>query len=72
MGLMSNKPLTGAVILTFLLQLAVIYVPFLQRIFRTTPLTLGQLVISLLLSSIVFIAVELSKWIRRRRETATA
>jgi len=72
MGLMSNKPLLGAVLLTFVLQLAVIYVPFLQRIFKTTALTLGQLAISLLLSSIVFIAVELSKWIRRRRESATA
>ena len=67
LGLGTNKPLLGAVSLTFALQLAVIYVPFLQRIFRTTYLSLGQLLVSLVLSSIVFLAVETSKWIKRRR-----
>ena len=66
-GLGTNKSLLGAISLTFALQLAVIYVPFLQRIFRTTSLTLGQLSVALLLSTIVFLAVEVSKWIKRRR-----
>jgi len=34
-----NLYLVGAVVLSFLLQLAVIYVPFLQRLFKTVPLT---------------------------------
>ena len=68
LGIMTNKPLVGAVLLTFVLQLAVIYVPFMQRIFKTTPLTFGQLVVCMLLSCIVFVAVELSKWFRRRLE----
>jgi len=68
LGLFTNRPLVGAVVLTFLLQMAVVYVPFLQRIFDTQPLTAVQLAISLALSSIVFLAVETSKWIRQRRE----
>ena len=61
LGFFSNKLLIGAVLLTFVLQLIVIYVPFMQRIFDTAPLTLIQFLISLGLSSVVFIAVELSK-----------
>ncbi len=67
LGFFSNKPLLGAVLLTFILQGIVIYVPFMQRIFDTAPLTLTQFLISLALSSIVFIAVELSKWRRNPR-----
>ena len=32
-GIFSNKQLIGSVLLTFLLQLAVIYIPFLQNVF---------------------------------------
>ena len=38
-GLWSNAPLLGAVVLTFMLQLAVLYIPFLNAIFDTSPLT---------------------------------
>jgi Ca2+-transporting ATPase len=65
-GLLSNKPLLGAVLLTFGLQLAVVYVPFLQNLFKTTSLSAGELFISLLLSTIVFWGVELEKWLIRR------
>jgi len=68
LGLFSNPSLIGAVLLTFALQLAVIYVPFLQNIFDTTALSFGQLMLSLGLSSIVFIAVELVKLVRQRFE----
>jgi P-type Ca2+ transporter type 2C len=67
-GLMSNKAMVGAVLLTFLLQLAVIYVPFMQAIFSTVALTPMELAISLAVSSIVFIAVEVDKWRRRRQQ----
>ncbi|HVN54362.1 MAG TPA: cation-translocating P-type ATPase [Anaerolineaceae bacterium] len=66
LGLLSNKPLLGSVILTFALQMAVIYVPFLQGVFHTYPLPAGDLAISLGVSLIVFFAVELVKVIRRR------
>jgi Ca2+-transporting ATPase len=66
-GLFSNKAMVGAVLLTFLLQLAVVYVPFLQDIFNTYPLRIENLLISLAMSAIVFFAIELFKVFIRRR-----
>ncbi len=66
-GLRSNRLMLVAVTLTFVLQMALIYVPFLQGFFRTTALSLPDLAISLLASSVVFVAVELEKWVRRGR-----
>jgi len=66
-GALSNKPLLGAVFLTFALQLATIHVPFLNPIFKTEPLTAGQLAVTILLSTVVFLAVEIEKAIKRRR-----
>lgn len=66
-GLLSNKPLLGAVALTFCLQMLVIYVPFLQTVFKTTPLSTSELAIALALSTVVFWAMELDKWLIRRR-----
>ena len=65
-GLMSNKPLLGAVLLTFVLQLALIYMPFLQTVFETVSLPLPYLLLSLILSSLVFIVIEIYKAIHRR------
>ncbi|TVQ46101.1 MAG: cation-translocating P-type ATPase [Gloeocapsa sp. DLM2.Bin57] len=65
-GLLSNKPMLAAVALTFSLQMAVIYVPILQHVFKTTPLSVRDLVICLALSIFVFFAMELSKWLMRR------
>jgi Ca2+-transporting ATPase len=64
-GVTSNKPLLGAVALVFGLQMAVIYVPFLNPIFHTQPLTLRQLALTLFVSSVVFIAIELDKVYQR-------
>ncbi len=68
LGLFTNPFLLGSVALTFLLQMAVVYVPFLQNIFDTVPLSLEQLLISLGFSTIVFIVVEVVKWIRQQIE----
>jgi Ca2+-transporting ATPase len=66
-GLFSNKALLGAVLLTFILQMAVVYVPFLQAIFKTVALPPVDLLISLVLSTVVFWVVELEKWFLRQR-----
>ena len=67
-GLFSNRLMVIAVITTFMLQLALIYVPFLQGIFSTVALTGTQLGISLVVSLTVLAAVEAVKWFRRQRE----
>jgi len=66
-GLLSNKAMLGSILLTFALQIAVIYTPFLNRAFSTTPLSLQDLLISLGFSVVIFLAVELFKWVRQRR-----
>ena len=69
MGLLSNKPLLWAVILTFGLQMTTIYIPALNPIFKTAPLTAGELAIALLLSSVIFFVVEIEKWWFRRKDS---
>jgi Ca2+-transporting ATPase len=70
-GLGSNKPLLGAVLLTFVLQIAVVYVPFLQDFFKTMALSPADLAISLALSTVVFSGVELQKWWLRLRSRSS-
>jgi Ca2+-transporting ATPase len=73
-GVFSNRFLMGAVLLTFVLQLAVVYVPILQDFFKTDALSTQELIISLVLSTIVFFGIEIEKWLTRRvgRESAAA
>jgi Ca2+-transporting ATPase len=66
LGIASNRPLLAAVLLTVLLQLAIIYLPFFNQVFKTQPLSLDELVFCLALSSIVFFVVEIEKWMIRR------
>jgi Ca2+-transporting ATPase len=66
-GLLTNKPLLLSVVATLVLQLATIYVPSLNPIFKTQPLSAGELALVLALSTIVFIAVEIEKFLRRSR-----
>ncbi|MDH5354974.1 MAG: HAD-IC family P-type ATPase, partial [Gammaproteobacteria bacterium] len=66
LGLSSNLPMLGAVVLTLFLQMAVIYVPVLNNIFHTQPLPLFDLAACLALSSTVLFVVEIEKWLMRR------
>jgi Ca2+-transporting ATPase len=66
-GLRSNLPMVWAVLSTLALQLVLIYAPFAQNIFETVPLTFSELALCLLVSSFVFIGVELFKFIQRLR-----
>jgi Ca2+-transporting ATPase len=65
-GLFTNLPMLGAVMLTVMMQLAVIYLPALNPIFHTQPLPLFDLCVCLGLSSLSLLAVEIEKWLARR------
>jgi Ca2+-transporting ATPase len=65
-GFGSNRPLLIAVLVTVALQLATIYLPALNPVFKTEPLSTAELALCLGLSSIVFFAVEFEKWLVRR------
>ncbi len=65
-GLFSNLPLFAAVGVTFALQLATLYVPFLNQIFETAPLSGKELGFVAMIASVVLVAVEIEKWFRRK------
>jgi Ca2+-transporting ATPase len=65
-GPLSNKYLLGAVILSFFFQMATIYFPLLNPVFKTQPLSMKELLVTIGLSSIVFFAAETQKWWKRR------
>jgi P-type Ca2+ transporter type 2C len=65
-GFLSNKPLLMAVGGTIFLQLGVIYLPFMNEIFRTKPLNLKELLFVGGIALIVFHAVEMEKLIRSK------
>ena len=64
-GFFSNRLMLLAVSVTFILQMALIYVPFLQNFFETEALSLTDLLIALATSLVVFIAVEISKQFKK-------
>ncbi|RYZ23419.1 MAG: HAD family hydrolase, partial [Sphingobacteriales bacterium] len=66
-GFLSNMPLVWALLFTFGLQLAIIYLPFANQIFKTQPLTLTELLLSIAAAAIVFHAVELEKLVKRKK-----
>ena len=65
-GLLSNKPLLGVVGLTVALQFATIYVPALTRVFKTEVLGVGEVALTLAAASVVLLAVEIEKWLKRK------
>jgi Ca2+-transporting ATPase len=66
LGARTNLPLLGAVTLTFVLQMATLYVPALQRVFQTQPLTASELLVCIAAASMVLFGIELEKWLARR------
>ncbi len=67
-GIFTNIYLLGAVLLVFAMQMAAIYLPALNRVFKTAPLTVTELLLALGLSSLIFIAVEIEKYFKRRAD----
>ena len=67
LGWRTNKPLLVAVIAIVAVQLAIIYLPPLQAIFETEALAPIELAVMLAASTLAFVAVEIEKWVIRRR-----
>ena len=65
-GLWSNRSLAWVLLFTFALQLLIIYVPWFNLIFKTAPLSISELAFCLAMSSVVFMGVEIEKWMIRR------
>jgi Ca2+-transporting ATPase len=68
-GLRANPAMIGVTVLTILLQLAAIYVPFLDEFFQVVPLSAANLGICVALGGVVWGAVELEKYILLRKVT---
>ncbi|MCA9982060.1 MAG: HAD-IC family P-type ATPase, partial [Anaerolineales bacterium] len=67
LGLFSNRIMTWAIIITFALQIALIYVPFANTFFSTAPLNALQLGICLAVSVLMLVILETVKWFRFRK-----
>jgi Ca2+-transporting ATPase len=65
LGLFTNRPLLGSVLLAIALQLAIIYLPALNAVFRTVPLSVEELALTFAGAALVFFAVEIEKVLRR-------
>ncbi|MBL7809293.1 MAG: cation-translocating P-type ATPase, partial [Saprospiraceae bacterium] len=65
-GFFTNLPLLSAVMLTFALQMLVIYLPYMNEVLKTEPLSLKELGICIFMAMIVFHAVELEKWVKMK------
>jgi len=63
----SNKWIWGAVGISVVLQILVIYVPFLQAAFGTSPLSVLDWLVCLAVSSLVLWPIEALKWVARRQ-----
>ena len=60
-NVLNNKYLIGSVIFGFLMLMIAIYVPFFQDILQTVPLTIKDLGIVALISSLSLVGIEISK-----------
>jgi len=69
-GFFRNRHLIAAALGTIGLQLLVIYAEPFQSAFRTYALPWEEILVATVVASSVFFAVELEKWIRRRRDRA--
>ncbi|XGV98266.1 MAG: cation-translocating P-type ATPase [Leptolyngbya sp. BL-A-14] len=66
-GVLSNKPLLAAIVITLGFHLVILYVPLCQTLFQTSALSLSELGFCLGISTLVFWAIEGKKWLLRRR-----
>jgi P-type Ca2+ transporter type 2C len=67
LGLRTNPLLALSVAAMAIAQLALVYVPALQQMFGTQPLSAVELAVVLAASASGFVAVEGEKWVQRHR-----
>lgn len=66
-GIFANRGMWGAIVLTLMLQLLIVYVPFLQTIFKTTALNLEIMSIALLLTLAAVLCIEFVKYLNKEK-----
>ncbi|HML78305.1 cation-translocating P-type ATPase [Geobacter sulfurreducens] len=66
-GIMSNRPLVGAIVITFCLQLAVVFAPALNPLFHTEPLSAPALAATVVLAMGMVLLTEIQKGVLRWR-----
>lgn len=67
LGFRTNKALWITVLMTFIVHLAVLYLPVMNKVFKTSPLSFFELGLCIVVSSAVFICVEIEKWYQRNK-----
>ncbi len=68
-GVLTNKKLILAAGVSFLLQMSVVYIPFLQKVFKTESLGIFDWVLVITIASFPLWAMELVKKARKRHKT---
>jgi Ca2+-transporting ATPase len=66
LGLASNRPLLAAIVVTVLLQCAIVCAPPLNEVFKTLPLGPAEVATCVGCAIIILAIVEAEKWVRRR------
>jgi Ca2+-transporting ATPase len=65
-GFFSNITVFWGIGVVLALQVLFIYLPVLQKVFKTVPLTFGDLGLTFLAAIVIFPVISLEKWIRSR------
>ena len=65
-GIFANKGMWGTIILTIILQLLIVYIPFLQPVFKTTTLNSNAIEIISLVALASLLCIELMKYLSNK------
>jgi Ca2+-transporting ATPase len=68
-GVFKNKYLWLAIIISFALQLVILYVPYLQGLFDVHAPELIDWVVAVLFAGIIFSVIEIGKYVTSRRKS---
>lgn len=64
-GVFTNKKLLSAISLSLSLQIAIIYIPYFQKVFKVTPLAFWDWILVFGFSSLIIILVEVIKYFKK-------